>query len=393
MKQEWRPTTWGELATLQYGKSLKAGEREPGDVPVYGTNGRIDYHSSALVEGPGVIVGRKGAYRGVEYCSSDFWVIDTAFWLELREKANVDLRWAWHQLKNFDINNLDSGSALPSTSREAFASIPVLLPPLFIQERIADLLASVDALIENNRRRIELLEETARLLHREWFVNFRYPGHEDVPLVDSELGPIPHGWQVMPFSTAVQINPTVKVDKTQTCPFFTMGDLSERFMSCVPSEDRAGGSGSKFLNGDTLFARITPCLENGKTGLVQTLEPGQVGRGSTEFIVFRGEAISSEMTYLLARDPTLRDLAAKSMTGASGRQRVRNECFDDFHLAVATPGLVEHFSSRIRPSFELVALLERQNVSLTNARDLLLPCLVSGDLDVSDLDLDLETVG
>ena len=130
------------------------------------------------------------------------------------------------------------------------------------QDGVIRVLQSLDDSIENNRRRIELLEWMAQTIYREWFVRFRYPGHEDATFVDSPLGLIPEGWEVLVASDLLAINPRLAVDKTVEHPFVTMGDLDERSMICFASERRAGNSGSKFQNGDTLFARITPCLEN-----------------------------------------------------------------------------------------------------------------------------------
>ena len=279
------------------------------------------------------------------------------------------------------------GATMANLSAGTVKKLPVRFPSVSTQDQIVEVLDSFDDLIENNRRRIEILEEMARLLYREWFVHFRFPGHEDVEMVDSELGPIPEGWRALPVSEAVELNPRLKVDKTIEDPFITMGDLSESGMVCSPSERKGGSSGAKFQNGDTLFARITPCLQNGKTGYVQVLKAGEIGRGSTEFVVFRGREIGSEHAYLLARDPHLREVAQRSMTGASGRQRVRNECFDSYLIAVPTEGIGYDFADNARPMFELIGNLAAQNEVLREARDLLLPRLVSGELDVSELDL------
>jgi len=191
----WLDTKWGDLATLEYGKSLRDYEPETSaEKPyrVFGTNGPIGWHSSHLCNKPSIVVGRKGAYRGIHFSPDPFFVIDTAFYL--RPATEFDIRWAYYQLKNFDINKLDSGSAIPSTSRDAFYEIPVALPPLPIQRRIAGILSAYDELIENSQRRIKILESMARALYREWFVHFRFPGHESVPRVPSPLGEIPQGW-------------------------------------------------------------------------------------------------------------------------------------------------------------------------------------------------------
>ncbi len=131
----WEVTRWHALVSLEYGKSLTGYDGESGEYPVYGTNGRIGNHSKPLCKHPGIIIGRKGAYRGVHYCSTPFYVIDTAFYVE--PKIGTELRWAYYELLRHDINGMDSGSAIPSTSREDFYSLPVLFPPVGVQGAFA----------------------------------------------------------------------------------------------------------------------------------------------------------------------------------------------------------------------------------------------------------------
>lgn len=264
----------------------------------------------------------------------------------------------------------------------------ITLPPPLVQCRIAEVLATFDDLIQNNRRRIELLEQMAKTIYREWFVHFRYPGHEDVPLVDSSLGRIPEGWEVLTASEVLIVQPRLTLGREVAHPFVTMSDLRTQSMVCFPSERKTGNSGSKFQNGDTLFARITPCLENGKTGFVQCLQADEIGRGSTEFIVLRGNLAGPAFTYLLARDDGFRAHAIKSMSGASGRQRVRKECFDAFLLTTPPTHIAQRFEERAQPLFLLAQSLGWQIRALTEIRDLLLPKLVTGEIDVSDMDLD-----
>ncbi len=271
------------------------------------------------------------------------------------------------------------------------AQLPVPLPPLPIQRKIASVLSAYDDLIENNSRRIEILEEMAQRIYREWFVNFRFPGHEKVEMVDSELGPIPEGWEVKKASDALLINPKTKVPKEGEKPFVPMGSLSNNSMLISGTELRSGNSGSKFKNGDTLFARITPSLENGKTGYVRFLPTeNDVAFGSTEFIVLRSRTLCSEYVYLLSRSNEFRDNAIKSMTGASGRQRVQEQCFDKFLLAHPDPETLSKFSSVVSPLFHSVYVLAKKNENLHRTRDLLLPKLISGEVDVSNLDMSAE---
>ncbi|HEY5909999.1 MAG TPA: restriction endonuclease subunit S, partial [Verrucomicrobiae bacterium] len=143
---------------------------------------------------------------------------------------------------------------------------------------------------------------------------------------------------------------------------------------------REGRSGSKFRNGDTLLARITPCLENGKTALVNILADGEAGRGSTEFIVLRSKRLTPEFVYCLARTYNFRENAIKSMVGSSGRQRVQESCFEKFMVLTPPRRLLNVFTEAVEPIFRQIKVLHTQNQKLRAARDLLLPRLMSGEI-------------
>ena len=265
--------------------------------------------------------------------------------------------------------------------RQAF--IPV--PPLPEQRRIAGILAAYDNLIENNQRRIEILEAMARALFREWFVHFHFPGHEDVARVVSALGEIPSGWTVQPVTECVELNPRVVVPREGEKPFVPMGCLGTDSMLITNVESRDGNSGAKFQNGDTLLARITPCLENGKTGFVQFLpHPQAVAFGSTEYIVLRSRTLTPEFVYLLARSDEFRGTAIKSMTGASGRQRVQEGVFNDFLIVHPPSSILDRFSALVGPQFRMIQRLHLQADTLRQTRDLLLPRLLSGQVTLTD---------
>ena len=266
----------------------------------------------------------------------------------------------------------------------AIGDLMVPAPPLPTQCKIGSILSAYDDLIENNARRIEILEEMARMIHQEWFVKFRFPGHEKIKMVDG----IPEGWPPIKVTEAIEFNPRIKVPKETEKPYVAMGEISENSMLVSVTEIRTGNSGSKFQNGDTLFARITPCLENGKTGFVQFLPSDDaVAIGSTEFIVMRSKTLCPEYVYLLARDEDFRENAIKSMSGASGRQRVSKECFDKFFIAHPDDDIVSLFSDTVSPLFKEIHVLTQKNTNLRTTRDLLLPKLISGEVDVSELDI------
>jgi type I restriction enzyme S subunit len=284
----------------------------------------------------------------------------------------------------------DAAAAVPGINRNVLHELPVATPNLRIQLKIAAILSAYDDLIANNRDRSTILEEIVRLIYNEWFGDFRYPGHESVPLVDSEIGPIPQGWEVMAASAAIQIDPRLQIPKDTPVRFVPMGSVSETTSHIAETHLRTNPGGARFANSDTLFARITPCLENGKTAYVQLLRPEEVGAGSTEFIVLRSRSLSPEFVYFLARSDRFREHAIKSMSGASGRQRVRREALDSYKLAVPPSPLLGAFREIVEPLMRESHLLFTGRKILVESRDLLLPRLISGEIDVADFDFALE---
>jgi len=258
--------------------------------------------------------------------------------------------------------------------------IPVPALPIIVQEKIADILSAYDELIESNRRRIALLEEAARLLYREWFVHFRFPGHEHTPLIDG----LPKGWARVPAAEAFEVNPKTSRNDDGVIRYIPMSALSETGMAIDrgPVEDRDKSTSVRFQNGDTLFARITPCLENGKTGYVQFLSEDEVACGSTEFIVLRGRRVSSYFVYLTARQHHFRENAIRSMIGSSGRQRVQPSCFDRYLVPIPPQVLSTLFDEAVGGMFAQIGNLDQQNQRLALSRDLLLPRLMNGEITV-----------
>jgi type I restriction enzyme S subunit len=292
-----------------------------------------------------------------------------------------------------EIVGIAGGAATPIVNKTAFSNFPIIVPPLPAQRKIASILSAYDDLIENNTRRIAILEEMAQAIYRERFVNFRFPGHEKVKMVDSPLGKIPEGWEVVNVEDAVFINPRTTVPREGEKPFVSMGAVPHNTMLIDESEIemRTGNSGSKFKNGDTLFARITPCLENGKTAFVQFLPSDRdVAFGSTEFIVLRSRTVCPEYVYLMARLDEFRGNAIKSMSGATGRQRVQEDCFKKYFIAQPESKVMELFALLMGPLFKHVFTLANKNENLCTTRDLLLPKLISGQIDVEDLDITVD---
>lgn len=339
-----------------------------------------------------IVFGRRGdiGRQALITARESGWLCGTGCLRIALGKSELDSRYLHYYLRDEavieGIAQRAIGATMPNLNTSILRGIEISFPPMGEQKCIASILSAYDDFIENNTQRIVILEEMAKRLYEEWFVRFRFPGHEIVRMVESKLGLVPEGWHVVPVAEAIHINPTTKVPKAGLKPFLAMNCLSDGSMLIDRPSERDGNSGSKFRNGDTLFARITPCLENGKTGFVQFLpNEDATAFGSTEFIVLRSRTLTPEFVYLLARSDPFRDNAIKSMSGASGRQRVREGCFDTFMMANPDRKTLAKFDEVVRPMFQLIHRLSLKNTNLRSARDLLLPKLISGELDVSTL--------
>lgn len=272
------------------------------------------------------------------------------------------------------------GSTVDRLPLIKFPDFPVFLPSLQTQYKIASILSAYDDLIENNQKQIKLLEEAAQRLYKEWFVDLRFPGHEGVKVVDG----VPEGWSRTRLDEVMEFNPKVSLTKERIKEFVPMSALSNTAMILDTNEITytQSNSGSKFKNDDTIMARITPCLENGKIAFVQELKSEEGAVGSTEYIVLRSRLLCPSMVYLLSRMQDFRKYAINNMSGSDGRQRVKVERLMEYEYLKPTNDLVCEFSSKVTPMFKNIKHLSKLNAILREARDRLLPKLMSGEIEV-----------
>ncbi|MDZ7694022.1 MAG: restriction endonuclease subunit S [Balneolaceae bacterium] len=330
------------------------------------------------------------AYRGVEYSDKPFCVIDTAFYLDLTTNEVLD-KWAYYQLKDFDINNIDSGTAIPSTSREAFYQIPVEIPPLEQQKKIVDTLSAFDDLIENNSRRIEILEEMARRIYREWFVHFRYPDHENDELVDSrtELGEIPEGWEVKELEDFGEIvlgkTPSTKDSENygDYMPFIKTPDMHDQFF-IHETENVLSKKGVKTQEKKTLPADSICVSCIGTAGVVAiTSVPSQTNQ-QINSIVPEDKALRE---YLYFTTKALKPLMEKIGSTGATMTNVSKTKFKGLPALKPSQELLNKFHEKVGSLFDQISTLQKQNIKLKQTRDLLLPKLISGKIDMEEMEL------
>lgn len=267
------------------------------------------------------------------------------------------------------------GSTVDRISLVEFPDYAIALPELDEQLAIANVLGDLDRKITLDCAIASLLERIAEQVFR---ATFRSRAGE------SGEGPddLPSGWRHVRFSDVVEINPRVTLESGQSLPFIEMASVAPWATRPETVGERAfSGSGAKFERGDTLLARITGCIENGKGALVDFIEKGF---GSGEFITMRARPpLTAEAVFLLSRDARVRAHAIAHMTGSSGRQRVPVEAFD--HLQIAVP-LDEQSWQReaaaLRSCFAMSRAMWSERQTLIELRKRLLHGFFSGEIRV-----------
>lgn len=318
----------------------------------------------------------------------------------------IDNRWLYYWMCGGEFKQQISG-VKGQTDMAEYVSLAdqrrmdITLPPVSIQRAVARVLGALDDKIEQNRRTARALERLARAIFRAWFVDFEpvkakadgatafpsMPQHvfDALPtrFVDSAIGRVPEGWVPTAVSLAFDVNPTRPLRRDEPAPYLDMKNMPTEGYAPDSWIVRRFGSGMRFMNGDTLVARITPCLENGKTAFVDFLDDGQIAWGSTEYIVLWPKwPLPPVFAYCLARTGEFRNFAIQHMTGTSGRQRVAPTAMDHFHIAMPSESTAVCFGEIVQPLFNCIRAGMDESRKLSAMRDYLLPKLLSGDVRV-----------
>ncbi len=356
--KEWQECALGDVITLQRGFDLPADERKPGPVPIVSSSGIMSRHAEAKMRAPGVVTGRYGTVGQVFYITEDYWPLNTT--LFVKDFKGNDPRYVSYLLRTIDFASYSDKSSVPGVNRNHLHLARVRVPKPNEQRAIAGVLGALDDKIELNRRMNETLEAIAQAEFRRMM---------------AEGG----GTKVVPLPDAIEVNPTRPLRKGEVAPYLDMANMPTHAARALEVYDREFGSGMRFMDGDTLVARITPCLENGKTCFVDFLGGGKVGWGSTEYIVLRPKPpLPVEYAYFLARTEDFRNFAISNMTGTSGRQRVPADCFNHFQVQVPALKAAERFGQFARIALTKMKANDEESRTLAGLRDALLPKLLSG---------------
>ena len=358
---------WGDLISLEYGKPVSDKDSVGGPVPVYGTNGQIGTSFlQPLCNEASFILGRKGAYRGVKYSDVPFSVIDTAFYaLNLRPDI-MSIKWAYYKFLTYDINSMDSGSAIPSTDRYEIYGITVELPNYESQKNAVSILEVLDDKIELNNRINENLFQQAQALYKDRFV--------DMQPFDGEM---PADWHLGTVSEIIELHDSKRIPLSSR----ERANLAKVYpyygaTSVMDYVDRYLFDGIYLLLGED-----GTVVDSKGFPILQYVE-GKFWVNNHAHIITGKNGFTVETLYLLFSLTNVQSI----VTGAV-QPKISQANLNKVPVIIPSKAELSAFDSIAQPIFAQIRNLRAENDRLAAIRDTLLPRLMSGELDVSDIDL------
>lgn len=370
----------GDVLALQRGFDITKKELNPGQVPVVSSSGTAYFHNEARVQPPGVVIGRKGSLGTVHMLRVPFWPHDTTLWV--KDFKGNDPYFCSLLLRTLKLDNLDAGASNPTLNRNHAHRLSVRVPSIRSQRRIGAFLSAFDELIEINDRRIELLEALVRATALSWVRPERF---ETPTVLTAQAQPPQTVWRMGRVADLGELS----VDGVDPSEFDSddryvgLEHLPRRSMTLKgwSSTESVKSRKLRFQPGDTLFAKIRPNLH-------KVAWAPFTGLASSDAMVFRpreGKPAPAFLASILASDAVVAEAAAT----ANGTQmpRANPEVLLNFPVHIPDDGVLDEIETVMRSWLDWCAALAVQNAGLKEAQDLLLSPLVSGQLDVSDIEL------
>jgi type I restriction enzyme S subunit len=364
---EWRSSTWGNEITLEYGKALRGYSEVSGRYRVFGSNGPIGWTSEPLAAGPGVILGRKGAYRGVCFSREPFFVIDTAYYAV--PKTTLDMCWLYYAIIYHRLGEIDDGSPIPSTTRSAVYVRDVDIPPPDEQRAIATILCALDDKIELNRRMDETLEAMARAIF------------------DREAAS--GGWQERHLGDLCEIydGPHATPKLVTSGPIFLgISNLANGLLNLSDTNHVTERDFVKWTrrvkpeSGDVVFSYETRL---GQAALIPEGLKCCLGRRMGLLRVRRAQADPNVILRAYLAGEFQETIRRRTIHGSTVH-RIPLKEMSAFPIRVPVADEMGELGLCLSPLRRRVEHNERESVTLVQLRDLLLPKLMSGEIRVHD---------
>lgn len=378
--KHWKPAVLQDLVSLQRGFDITRDQQKEGDIPVFSSSGLSSWHNEAMAHGPGVIIGRKGTLGSVHYSDGDYWPHDTTLWSKSLHDNNA--RFVYYALKCLGLERFNVGGANPTLNRNHIHGLPIFIPERSLQDGIVSVLSAYDDLIENNRKRIALLEEAARLLYREWFVQLRFPGHEHVAVKDG----VPDGWEKVTLGVVCDAvgGGTPSTEKPEywndgDVPWYTPTDITRNScLALLDSEKKITESGLRHSSAKMLPAGTVLMTSRASVGFFGIIEdPSCTNQGFISILPHLPTARMYLLHNLMYRVEEIR-----SHAGGATYKEINKGKFKALPVVMPGVAILQEFEEQSSGLHKQVRVLHRMNRKLAEARDLLLPRLMNGEIAV-----------
>lgn len=364
---------------FQRGFDITKAEQNTGDIPVVSSSGVTSYHSESRAHGPGVVVGRKGSLGTIHYVDRPYWPHDTTLWS--RDLKRNHARFVYYFLHTLNLERYDVGNSNPTLNRNHIHGLPIAIPEYWIQERIASILSLYDDLVENNLRRIHLLQQAARLLYAEWFVHLRFPGHEHVTISNG----IPEGWKRKTIADVCETvgggTPSTKVPEywNGTVTWVIPSDITKNdSLVLLDSERKITNTGLRESSARIVPAETILMTSRASVGFFALMDREVCTNQGLINIIPHGEEMRMYLLFnLMSRVAEIRSNAKGTTYPEISRGRFRT-------MAIVIPEktLITEFANTTSDIVRQVRYLKHSNLRLATARDLLLPRLMNGEITV-----------
>lgn len=382
----WQSCRLGDVITLKRGHDLPDQARQDGDVPVVSSSGITGRHNEAKAKAPGVVTGRYGTIGEVFYLEEDYWPLNTALYI-IDFKGN-DPRFSAYFLRNTLKGYQSEKAAVPGVDRNVLHEIKVKKPGYVAQRRITEILSAYDDLIENNLRRMTLLEGSARHLYHEWFVRLRFPGYEHSRITDG----VPNGWRKLPLGEITSKIGSGFTPRRGEASYLAEGTPLIRSMNVYDdlfnddglafvSEDHAAALAGVTVGSKDILLNITGASVARCCMAPERYLPARVNQ---HVMIIRVDAEKADPFFVhkaINSDERKRQLLSFAQKGST-REALTKEMMARFEIALPSISLMRQFGEIAAALFRQREVLALQNHKLRAARDLLMPRLMSGELVV-----------
>lgn len=368
--------TLQELATIKYGKNQKNVVSDSGDIPIYGTGGLMGYATMPLYDKPSVLIGRKGTIEKVRYVTHPFWTVDTLFYTIINEEI-IRPHYLYYLLSQLDLKQFNEGTTIPSLRTETLNRIEFSVPDLATQDQVLSYLEPLEEKINIDEQINNNLEQQTQAIFKSWFVDF-----------ELNYGNMHSDWKVSQLGTIAKISTEVfspAKNQNVEVEHYSIPAYDEKRYPVFETSNGIKSNKYRLSSNSVMISKLNP--DTKRIWRPYCISDNPIC--STEFIVFEPiNPLNRDFIYSIIDSIGFSAFLCSHTTGSTNsRQRATPSVTLTYDVIVPDEKTIQAFCSIVSPMYDTIENNIKENQKLAETRDKLLPKLMSGELDVSDIEL------